>query len=76
MGELADEYDGQVEFNVLPYPEDELAQKQLIRDYGWEAQLHGLLGIDESGKVVRNLPGHNFGKPQIEDVVEELLAEE
>lgn len=76
MGELADEYDGRVEFNVLPYPEDELAQKQLIRDYGWEAQLHGLLGIDERGKVVRNLPGHNFGKPQIENVVEELLADE
>ena len=36
---------------------------------------HGLIGLDSDGKVRVKLPGHNYGKEEIVEQIEDLLKQ-
>ena len=74
MGELAQEYEGRAEFVVIPA--EETAQRaDEIELYGFTEQGHGLVAFDIRGEPVGKLPGHDYGKEEIVEVVEILLVE-
>ena len=73
VGELATEYGDQVDFNVIPA--EETAQRgDEIELYGFTAKKHGLVGFGRDGEVLVKLPGHEYGKPEIEAAIEAVLA--
>lgn len=73
MGELAQEYEGRVRFEVVPAEETENRQDE-IDAYGFTAQRHGLVGFDPSGAALVKMPGHMFGKEEIDAAIQTLLA--
>lgn len=73
MGELAQEYEGQVRFNVIPAEETARRQEE-IESYGFAELRHGLVGFGRHGQVRVKIPGHQFGKPRIEEAVETVLS--
>lgn len=75
MGELAQEYEGRIEFVVIP-AEETARRSQELDSYGFTAQRHGLVGFSSDGQVVAKLPGHAYGKEEIRAVAEQLLAAE
>lgn len=73
VGELALEYEGQVDFEVVPAEETNQRFDEVL-GFGWEAERHGLVGFDSEGEAVINMPGHSFGKDEIAAAIEaELL---
>ena len=73
VGELAQVYEGRVRFEVVP-AEETANRGDEIEEYGFTEQLHGLVGFDRSGDAVVKMPGHQFGKEEITDAIEQLLA--
>lgn len=73
MGELAQEYEGRVRFEVVPAEETKQRQDE-IDEYGFTAQMHGLVGFDRSGAAAVKMPGHMFGKEEIDAAIQTLLA--
>lgn len=73
MGELEDEYGGRVVFDVVPAEGTALAGDELER-FGFTALRHGLVVFDENGDAVAKLPGHQFGKDEIQAAIETALA--
>ncbi len=73
MRELASEYEGRVQFNVIP-AEETAARTDEIAEFGFTALKHGLVGFAADGDVVVKLPGHEYGKPEIVDAAEKVLA--
>ena len=45
-----------------------------MKKYGWEEPLHGLVTLKSDGTMVGTLPGHRYGKEEIQQKIEELLA--
>jgi hypothetical protein len=68
---LEKEYEGRVEFRVLPAegPEGKAAAER----NGWKDALHGLECADPDGRVVVHLPGHAYGREEVRARVEALL---
>ena len=75
VGELAAEYEGVVEFEVIP-AEETANRGDEIDLYGFTAQKHGLVGFGADGEVAVKLPGHQYGKEEIVQAVEQMLAPE
>ena len=72
MGELENEYGEQAVFTVVPA--EETAQRQdEIQQYGFTDLKHGLVIFDAEGEVVFKLPGHTYGRAEIEEGVRLLL---
>ncbi len=75
MGELAKEYEGHVDFNVIPAEETNRRTAE-IESYGFAEQRHGLVGFDANGEVRVKIPGHDYGKSEIILAIQRVLAEE
>ena len=73
VGELEQEYQGRVDFVIVP-AEETARRSDEIEEYGFTDQRHGLVAFDEDGDVCVKLPGHQFGKAEIEAAVETVLA--
>ena len=72
VGELQTEYGTQVDFNVIP-AEETLKRTDEVNSFGFEAQLHGLVAFDGYGKPVVKMPGHTFGKEEIQGAILRIL---
>lgn len=73
MRELETEYAGQFHFNVLSAEETKKRQDEVI-GFGFEAQRHGLVILDPKGEALAKLPGHQFGRAEIESAMKNILA--
>lgn len=72
MGELEQEYGEQVHFHVVPAEETALRQDE-IQEFGFTDLKHGLVVFDASGEPVAKLPGHQFGRAEIEEALRAAL---
>lgn len=72
MGELEKEYGDRVDFVLVP-AEETAARFDEIEAFGFAQQRHGLVGFSPTGEPLVKLPGHDFGRPEIEAAIEELL---
>lgn len=72
VSELRTEYEGQVVF-VVVQPEQTLIGDDVAR-YGLGT--HGLVAFDPDGKVIATIPGHDFGRPEIEAVIQKVLDDD
>jgi hypothetical protein len=72
--ELGDEYEGQITVTILDVNTEE--GQAAVEKYGWQEPLHGLVTLRPDGTMVGTLPGHRYGKPEVEAKVKELLAAE
>ena len=73
MGELAQEYEGQVEFVVVS-AEQTAQRSDEIELYGFTEKKHGLVGFAPGGEAVVTIPGHDYGKSEIDAAVKTVLA--
>jgi hypothetical protein len=71
--ELEPEYQDRIDFVVIEAEETALRQDE-IDELGFTELKHGLVGFSGSGEAVVKLPGHQFGKPEIEQAIQALLA--
>lgn len=72
--ELQPEYAGRVDFVVIPA--EETAQRpDEIEAFGFTEVKHGLVAFNDQGDPVVKLPGHNYGREEIVDAVETVLAD-
>ena len=72
MRELETEYADQANF-VIVSPEDTAAAGEEIKSLGFEEARHGLAIFDSEGKAVGKLPGHNYGREDIEALLKTVL---
>ena len=73
MGELENEYGEQAVFTVVPA--EETAQRQdEIQEYGFTDLKHGLVVFGPDGEPVLKIPGHQFGRPEIEEGLRAALG--
>ena len=70
VGELEQEYEGKVRFNVVS-AEDTAELGHEIEEY--ELGSHGLVAFSATGEVKAGIPGHQFGRKEIVDVIEQVL---
>jgi hypothetical protein len=75
VGELTPEYEGRVDF-VLISAEETAGRQDEIIEYGFVDQKHGLVGFTSERVALVKMPGHNFGKPEIQEAANTLLAVE
>jgi hypothetical protein len=71
VSELRTEYEGRVVFVVVT-PERTLAGDDVAR-YGLGT--HGLVAFASDGTVVATIPGHDFGRAEIEEVIRQVLEQ-
>lgn len=71
MRDLQKEYEGRVRFSILSAtsPEGRAATER----NGWKDALHGLEALAPDGRVAGHLPGHDYGRERIVDLIEALL---
>ena len=74
MSELDKEYGDRIDFNVIPAEQTAQSAEEL-ESFGFTELKHGLVGFAANGEVLVKVPGHNYGKERIEEVVEIVLAE-
>jgi len=70
--ELEEEYGDRVDFVVVPAAETALRADE-IELYGFTDLKHGLVAFDGEGHPEVKLPGHQFGRDEIEKAVREVL---
>ena len=75
MGELEPEYEGRIQFVLIP-AEETARRGDEIEEYGFTDQLHGLVGFTSEGEPLVKIPGHQFGKEEIVEAIETLLSED
>ncbi len=73
MGELAKDYEGSVEFNIIS-AEETARRPDEIEAYGFTDLKHGLVGFSTDGEALIKMPGHQFGREEIEAAVTQLLS--
>lgn len=73
MSELAPSYEGRVDFVIIS-AEDTAQRGDEIEAFGFTELRHGLVGFTSKGDPLVKLPGHRFGKPEIEAAAAQLLA--
>ena len=74
VGELEQDYRDQVDFVIIS-AEETASRPDEIEAFGFTDLKHGLVSFDSEGEVRTKIPGHQFGKPEIQAIVEELLAD-
>ena len=74
MGELAKEYEGKVQFELVSPQETQAAAEDLER-FGFTEASHGLVAFDASGEPQVMIPGHSFGREEIVGAIEKVLGE-
>ena len=74
MGELEQDYADRVDF-VIVSAEETAQRSDEIEAFGFTDLKHGLVGFDREGEAQAKMPGHQFGKPEIQAVIEDLLRE-
>ena len=74
MRELQQEHGDRVDFVIVPAGETARRQDE-IEAYGFTDLKHGLVAFDREGRARVKLPGHQFGKPEIEAAMREVLGE-
>lgn len=72
VGELEEVYGDRVRFQVVP-AEETAKRADEIAAYGFTELRHGLVALDPDGEVIVRIPGHDFGKPEVELAVLSLL---
>jgi thioredoxin-related protein len=72
VGELQAEYGTRVSFNVIPAEETKMRTEE-VNGFGFEAQLHGLVAFDADGEAIVKIPGHQFGRDEIEAAIQQVL---
>ena len=75
MGELEQQYEDQVQFTIIPAEQTALAKDE-IAEYGFTDLRHGLVVFDDEGVAVVKIPGHQFGKSEIEAGITQVLPTE
>ena len=70
VGELEKEYAGQVEFEIVSAEETAKRGPEIER-YGLGS--HGLVGFASNGRVAATLPGHQYGRQEIVEVIESAM---
>ena len=72
MRELELEYADRVNF-VIVSPEDTAAAPEEIEAFGFKDDKHGLVVFDAEGNVAGKLPGHSYGRAEIEAELKTVL---
>jgi len=65
VSELEEEYGDRVTFRVIPADETNRRQDE-IASFGFTDQRHGLVIFGPEGEAVVKMPGHQFGREEIE----------
>lgn len=72
MGELEEEYGERAEFNVIP-AEETAKRSDEIDAFGFTELRHGLVIFAADGEPVVKMPGHQFGRAEIEAGLRSVL---
>lgn len=72
MSELEEEYQGRVTFEIIQQSEPRF-QKE-VDQFEFGAQRHGLVGLTVDGEVGAKIPGHQFGREEIEAAIQKILT--
>jgi hypothetical protein len=72
--ELQQEHGDRVDFVIVPAAETARRQDE-IEEFGFTDLKHGLVAFDREGRARVKLAGHQFGKPEIEAAMWEVLGE-
>ena len=73
ISELEQEYGDQATFVIIPAEETaESADK--LAEYGFTELKHGLVVFDGEGDAIVKLPGHMFGREEIEEGLQLVLG--
>jgi hypothetical protein len=72
VGGLEQDYGDRVDFVIVPA--EETAQRIAeVNAFGFAEQRHGLVGFSADGQARVKIPGHQFGRPEIEDAIQRVL---
>ena len=72
MRELEQDYEGQATFTIIS-PEETAASFDEIEAFGFADLRHGLVVFDGEGEPRVKLPGHMFGRAEIEEGLKRVL---
>ena len=75
MGELEPEYEGRVDFVLIP-AEETAERADEIEAFGFTDARHGLVIFTSAGDPSVKMPGHDFSKEEIVVAIELVLAED
>lgn len=70
MSELRTEHEGEIEFTVIQTAGQEAESGVEEYDVG----NHGLVVFDDSGEVLKQIPGHDLEKVELSEICDDLLA--
>jgi len=73
VSELAQEYEGRATFTIVS-PEETTAAAAEIEAFGFTDTKHGLVVFDGEGTAQVKLPGHMFGRTEIEAGLNKVLG--
>ena len=73
MRELEQDYEGQATFTIIS-PEETAASFDEIEAFGFADLRHGLVVFDGEGEPRVKLPGHMFGRAEIEEGLKRVLG--
>lgn len=73
MSELEQEYEGRATFTIVS-PEETVAAAAEIEAFGFTDAKHGLVVFDGEGPAQVKLPGHMFGRTEIEAGLNKVLG--
>ena len=73
MRELEQDYEGRATFTIVS-AEQTAASADDIEAFGFTALKHGLVVFDGEGEPRVKLPGHMFGRPEIEQGLKGVLG--
>ncbi len=73
MRELEQEYEGRAQFTIVS-PDQTAASSAEIEAFGFSELKHGLVVFDAEGEPRVKLPGHMFGRAEIEDGLKGVLG--
>ena len=75
VGELEQQYGDRVEFTIVS-AEETANSFDAIEEYGFVDLKHGLVVFSAEGDAVVKLPGHQFGKQEIDAGILQVLEAE
>jgi hypothetical protein len=70
--ELEQDYEGRATFTIIS-PEETAASAEDIESFGFTDLKHGLVVFDGEGEPRVKLPGHRFGRVEIEQGLKGVL---
>lgn len=73
MSELETEYGDRINFNLIPAERTAQSADELA-SFGFTELKHGMVGFAADGEVLIKVPGHNYGKDRVQEVVDIVLA--